>query len=304
LSSNVTAWVLALAVLATQALCFTFFIDAASLDFGDDRIWIYAFSCPQNNLDCQKTSDLTSVGWIFLTVFALVYLVCDIWSGLKLVWGVSKHGVSMKSFRVFIGGCSLLSITSLALYATVVYNFATSRSTLDMIFNTVILLFVNDLDEKLFTSLHVISPNWLERITTEIATNFKGRVRINIRYAASNHELRHEHKVRIAHLEHQMAQRSITVKRNKAKIKKLQKKMAKLEKKQGTSRREIRRVDSQYHEQDRRVLALEEKVAVLEADQVEKNEEMKKDKAMNQNLQSELKNLRADVETILLAMQH
>jgi len=80
--------------------------------------------------------------------------------------------------------------------------------------------------------------------------------------------------------------------------------MAKLEKKQGTSRREIRRVDSQYHEQDRRVLALEEKVAVLEADQVEKNEEMKKDKAMNQNLQSELKNLRADVETILLAMQH
>uniref|UniRef100_A0A7S4WD27 Uncharacterized protein n=1 Tax=Ditylum brightwellii TaxID=49249 RepID=A0A7S4WD27_9STRA len=142
LSSSPIAWVLAITVLATQALCFGFFIDEAKLEFGDDRFWRYSFFCPRNNLECRNESDVTSIGIIFFVLLALIFLLVDILNGLKLVWGTSKYGFSKESFQIFVGGCSLFSITCLALYATVVYNVATSRSNVDMIFNTVILFFV------------------------------------------------------------------------------------------------------------------------------------------------------------------
>uniref|UniRef100_A0A7S4VT91 non-specific serine/threonine protein kinase n=1 Tax=Ditylum brightwellii TaxID=49249 RepID=A0A7S4VT91_9STRA len=41
LSSNFIAWVLAIAVLFAQGVCFVFFIQAASLDFGAEKDWVY-----------------------------------------------------------------------------------------------------------------------------------------------------------------------------------------------------------------------------------------------------------------------
>eukprot|EP00957_Ditylum_brightwellii_P207358 15352612-Ditylum_brightwellii.AAC.1 len=201
LSSSFTAWATAIAVLATQTLCFVFFINAASLEFGEENIWSYSFSCPRDNLGCRRNSDVSAVGWIFFGLFGFIHLTCDMLNGLKLVWGASAHGFSKRGFHIFIGGCFLFTITAIALYATVVYNVATSRSDVEMIFNTVTLLFVNELDEKMFISLQVISAEWLEKITSEVTDSFRGNVRIDIQYAAANHEIRHEQTRKIEQIE-------------------------------------------------------------------------------------------------------
>jgi len=218
-SSSFTAWVPALAVLATQTLCFVFFINAASLDFGADTVWKYSFSCPRDSEVCRSDSDVSRVGWFFFTLFGVIHLTPDMLNGLKLVWGASKHGFTKKGLHIFIGGCFLFTITALALYATVVFNVATSRSDVEMIFNTVVLLFVNDLDEKMFTSLHTINSEWLEKITSEIAGSFRGNIKVDIQYAAANHELRDEQTRRIEQIEKKLLEKIMRVETEYEKLK-------------------------------------------------------------------------------------
>jgi len=261
LSSSVSAWALATTVLAVQALCFGFFIDEASLEFGSDKLWRYSFLCPRNNPDCRNTSEVTPSGWIFFALFAFVYLLCDMLNGLKLIWSASKHGLSQRGFQSFIGGCALFTITALALYATAVYNVATSRSNLDMIFNTVILLFVNDLDEKLFTSLHVISPEWLEVTTRDIAANFGGDVRMNVQYAAANHQLRDQQSNKIKNIDKNLGRKNNAIKTVEARHTKLKKRVLWLEAKQDTENENIKKLEVRNQELSQKV---EELVSFIE----------------------------------------
>jgi len=303
LSDRITAWVLAIGVLATQALCFGFFIDEASLNFESDRIWSYTYICSRNNLICRNNSDVTAFGWIVFTLFALVYLVCDMLNGLKIVWGVSEHGLSRKGFQTFIGGCSLFVITALALYATVVYNVSASRSNLEMIFNTVILLFVNDLDEKLYASLRVVSPEWLEKTTTEIAASFNGNVRINIQYASTNQQLI-DQQTRIQNIENKLVMKSEAIQDVKTKNEELDRKVQELESFKEQQKRKVDDIERNRDEIDAKNKKLEEKVTGLEKDNENlkaKNQEL--DKKM-EGLESELKNLEAKIQKFLERVEH
>eukprot|EP00957_Ditylum_brightwellii_P002438 187571-Ditylum_brightwellii.AAC.1 len=44
----------------------------------------------------------------------------------------------------------------------------------------------------MFTSLHVISPNWLEKTTSKIVDSLSGNVRIDLQHLAANPKLRNE----------------------------------------------------------------------------------------------------------------
>mmetsp|Transcript_24706 Transcript_24706/g.32764 ORF Transcript_24706/g.32764 Transcript_24706/m.32764 type:complete len:421 (+) Transcript_24706:1-1263(+) len=338
LSTSVSAWALATTVLAVQALCFGFFIDEASLEFGSDKLWRYSFLCPRNNPDCRNTSEVTPSGWIFFALFAFVYLLCDMLNGLKLIWSASKHGLSQRGFQSFIGGCALFTITALALYATAVYNVATSRSNVDMIFNTVILLFVNELDEKLFASLHAIIPEWLENTTSEIAASFGGDVRMNVQYANANHQLRDDVVKRIKNVDKKLARRSNAIKTIEARHTKLKKNVACIRVEQATKDREMKRVVAKLHEQGSKVEALEwfreqqnrriediernhievvaenkrlkEKVRGFEGEQSMKVKEMKRVEDKNQELsttveklESELRNHKVEFQSLLEMVQ-
>jgi len=172
LSSSVTGWILAILALVAQGFCFSFFIGGSTLELDSDKDWIYKFVCPRDTDDCRNTSDVELTGWIYFAIIIAVHLLYDLLNGLKLVWRSARYGLSRKSFQVFIGGLSLFFITAMAVFTSVVYNVAISRSNLELIYNTVILLFVNDIDEKLYETLSVINPRWLGDITKEIDTVF------------------------------------------------------------------------------------------------------------------------------------
>jgi len=259
-------------------------------------------------------------------------------NGLKLVWSASKYGLSRKGFQIFVAGCCLFSITALALHATVVYNVATSRSNVDMIFNTVILLFVNELDENLFASLHAIIPAWLENTTSEISANFDGDVRINVQYANANHQLRDDHAGRIKNVDKKLARRSNAIKTIEVRHTKLKKNVACIRVEQATKDREMKRVVAKLHEQGSKVEALEwfreqqnrrfediernhievvaenkrlkEKVRGFEGEQSMKVKEMKRVEDKNQELsttveklESELRNHKVEFQSLLEMVQ-
>jgi len=93
-------------------------------------------------------------------------------NGLRLIYRSSRNEVFLKSLQSLVGGISLFTITALAAYSSVVYNFAISRSNLHLLFNTVVLLFVNELDENLHKSLQALCPKWMEKIHNQIIHNF------------------------------------------------------------------------------------------------------------------------------------
>mmetsp|Transcript_7252 Transcript_7252/g.10922 ORF Transcript_7252/g.10922 Transcript_7252/m.10922 type:complete len:1551 (-) Transcript_7252:120-4772(-) len=172
LSNSITAWVLAIVVLVAQVICFTVYIDGATLVFDSDKDWVYQYVCPRDNLACRMTSDNGGLGWIFFAIFLAVHLLSDVVNGLKLVWNGPRYGLSWKTCQCLFGGICLCSISALALYSSVVYNVAISRSNLELIFNTVILLFVNDLDEKMYSCLETIRPKWMKMTCDNIKTTF------------------------------------------------------------------------------------------------------------------------------------
>ena len=71
-----------------------------------------------------------------------------------------------------IGGIALFMIAFLAFYSSRVYNIAISQSNIELIYNTLILIFINEIDEQLHKLLNVLMPKWLRKTHTEIKKSF------------------------------------------------------------------------------------------------------------------------------------
>eukprot|EP00985_Skeletonema_marinoi_P032157 scaffold39069_cov154-Skeletonema_marinoi.AAC.14 len=69
--------------------------------------------------------------------------------------------------RYFIAGMGLFSITLFAFYVSIVYNKAIATSNTDIIVNSVIVLFIMEIDEYIFAALEASNKKWTahEQIT-------------------------------------------------------------------------------------------------------------------------------------------
>lgn len=170
LTDSCSGWMVSIATMFGQAATFFLFIEAAELDFGDDRKdWVYSWRCPRNSDSCEDTKHDLLYGWIVFVVLMAVHTMPDLINGLKLLWISAVENDQKKdekesfwkNFWCFLSGLSLVLIVVLALCASVVYSIATARSNTALMTNAVVVLFVNDLDEQLFALLGVVLPNWL-----------------------------------------------------------------------------------------------------------------------------------------------
>ena len=71
-----------------------------------------------------------------------------------------QQAVLTLDWRLFWSGFSLVCLTMLALFASTVYNVALAESNTEMIMNAVILLFINDIDERVLLILNSFAPEW------------------------------------------------------------------------------------------------------------------------------------------------
>jgi hypothetical protein len=72
-----------------------------------------------------------------------------------------------------VGGACLVMITAFTAYSSAVYNIAIARSNTDIVVNSVVILFITDLDEQFYRVISTASPNWLEKLKEEQACNLR-----------------------------------------------------------------------------------------------------------------------------------
>ena len=194
-------WLIAFAILAAQALILFFFVKASEANLQDDNTDIeFTWKCPRDIDVCSDKSDLENAGWFLFSSLMVAFLAKDLINGSKLIYHSSKarHTFGART-RYFIGGLSLCSITLYALYVSlcqckylqfdslmshccahlidgnsifsplhfqvsVVYNHAIATSNTNIILNSVVVLFIMDMDEKIFAAIEAWNDKWTAHV--------------------------------------------------------------------------------------------------------------------------------------------
>lgn len=152
-------------ILTTAVQIWLFFNFLQASDFhNDDSDWQYSMRCPDNDLRCEDESSVSRNGWFLFLVVTSLYLGKDfVNSSLQI-----KRALMAKNLQLALSGFVLLGLTVLAMFTSIFYNMALAQSNTDLIVNAVILLFINDLDEKTMDLLRSMVPNWTQKRIEEV----------------------------------------------------------------------------------------------------------------------------------------
>jgi len=80
-------------------------------------------------------------------------------SGIKLIFLARTNS----DFRCFVGGFILIYIPTMCAWVSYSYNYATATKDTELIVNSVILMFVQDIDEWVLGILEAAHPSWLNK---------------------------------------------------------------------------------------------------------------------------------------------
>lgn len=165
-SRNRLGWSITIVTICIQFGILYVFLQASR--FGvDNTDWRYSFLCLRNDDECLDRNSIEIYGEILFYVVTISYLGVDfVQSSLQLIMAAQTRDLAL-----MISGLGIFTLTALAMFTTAVYNWALADKNTDLIVNAVILLFVNDLDEKLMEVLEIAVPDWLASRFVEIEAN-------------------------------------------------------------------------------------------------------------------------------------
>ena len=155
-----------------QIMIFVVFLQASNFS-SDDTAWQYSIRCPRNKINCEDESSVNAFGWFLFVVVTALNLGVDFVNSILQL----QKAVALRDGRLFTSGFILLSLTTLASFTSGVYNVALAESNTDLIVNAVILLFINDLDEKILAVLKCLAPDWTNDVCDEIDFSLSDRGR-------------------------------------------------------------------------------------------------------------------------------
>lgn len=160
LARSVTGWWVAMATVAVQILLFGIFLRASDFDNGDGD-FVYSYRCPRNSEECNDERAIGPYGWTMWACLVAAGIADDFANGIKLVLISSSRG----SFAAFVVGLVVLTVTVLSVQTSLLYNLAIAVTQTELIVNAVILLFINDVDEQVFSICRIVNPKWVDRMS-------------------------------------------------------------------------------------------------------------------------------------------
>lgn len=165
-SKNFFGWCISVVTIFIQGSILYVFLRASRLT-GSNNDWRFSFRCLKNNMECLDQNKVTVAGEFLFYFVTISYLGVDfVQSCNQLIMAVKIRDISL-----LISGLGIFGLTALAMFTTAVYNWALADKNTDLVVNAVILLFVNDLDEKLLDVMEIAFPEWLAARFVEIEQN-------------------------------------------------------------------------------------------------------------------------------------
>mmetsp|Transcript_22417 Transcript_22417/g.33779 ORF Transcript_22417/g.33779 Transcript_22417/m.33779 type:complete len:287 (+) Transcript_22417:348-1208(+) len=133
---------------------------AALATFGT-QFWILTIFLNSAKSSAAYGADLDEAGWLIFSLITVVFLAKDVISGSKLIYHSSRVRHPLKSrIGYFIGGTGLCSIAGFTMYVSILYNSGISKSNTELIVNSVIIHFVMEMDERVFSALAASNEEW------------------------------------------------------------------------------------------------------------------------------------------------
>ena len=78
--------------------------------------------------------------------------------------GKSRHDVSQR-IRFFVGGTLLSCVSVYIFYASTIYNISIATTNTELIYNAVIILFIMEMDERVFETIDAVNQRWVDKVT-------------------------------------------------------------------------------------------------------------------------------------------
>jgi len=133
LSSNKTAWVIAIFSTVLQIYINLVFLRAGDATF-PGNLWLYSLNCPDDTTSCADQREIDLTGWICFVFVIAVFLLKDFISGLLLFYDSSIN----YNVKGIIAGIVVFNVTALSVVASVIFLNATSISNIAIIQNAII----------------------------------------------------------------------------------------------------------------------------------------------------------------------
>jgi len=168
LSSNYVAWFIYFLVAFMQIWLFGIYLNASNL-MNENTDHLFTYRCADNSVECDNDDATNEIGWLIFFFINIVYLGADMVMGIIQIRKAVRHS----DISLLLSGFLLISLTSLTIYTSYIYNIALAMKNTDVITNTVILLFINDIDEQFMTLLTNAMPDWTSKIQSECVSHME-----------------------------------------------------------------------------------------------------------------------------------
>jgi len=163
LSNDFVARCMYLMTALVQVLLYTVYMEASNVQ-NSNTDWKFSRRCPPNNLECKELNAVGPFGWFLFCIVNTFFLGSDVTTSLLQI----RRGVLQNDSQLLRSGVALFGLTAPAVFVSYVYNLASAMKNTDLITNAVILLFINDLDEKCMDLLQNLAPEWTEKRIGEV----------------------------------------------------------------------------------------------------------------------------------------
>mmetsp|Transcript_3404 Transcript_3404/g.6302 ORF Transcript_3404/g.6302 Transcript_3404/m.6302 type:complete len:226 (-) Transcript_3404:71-748(-) len=166
LGESIMGWIVSGIIVVVQFSVLTLFFKASKFDSGKDSAWQYKWRCSTHGSCIEDVP--TKTGWSFFTILVIVKLLPDLYTAIWLVFNSPGGRKRHKKFLCFVAGSVKFAFSLYSFIVSIAYNLATAGSDIDLVINSVIILFVNDLDEQLLRACKFAFPTFVDEIMKTI----------------------------------------------------------------------------------------------------------------------------------------
>jgi len=127
----------------------------------------YSMSCSENSLKCEDTVSRSTFGFLVFSLLLVAWLLKDVVGAFKLF----LLSLWRRNIDFFFASSVIIVVTLFSALTSIYYNLAIATKDTEIITNAVILLFVNEIDERLYQLAEACNIQFVNEVNESMERN-------------------------------------------------------------------------------------------------------------------------------------